>query len=270
MKETTGVTVILPIHYIDADMEKFFKIAIDSIKQQLVIPDKVLIVVPAGAEELIKFVNEFDYDTIKDITTVILNDGDSSFAGQMNCGVKNVTTEWFSFVESDDELSKIHLKNFIEYRTAYPEVGLFLPMVVDVDASNNFLALGNEAVWAADFSDELGFLDSNALLNYPNFNFDGMIMKKELYDEFGGMKPSIKLTFMYEFLLRMAAKSVVIMTIPKIGYKHMNQRPNSLFANYRTELTKEESDFWMTTAKNEYYFTYDRPIEFKPRLIIEK
>jgi hypothetical protein len=48
-------------------------------------------------------------------------------------------------------------------------------------------------------ADELGILDNNALLTYQNFNTDGMVIRKSVYEENGGFKPSIKLTFIYEF-----------------------------------------------------------------------
>jgi hypothetical protein len=44
---------------------------------------------------------------------------------------------------------------------------------------------------------------------------------------------SIKLTFVYEFLLRLTYNSVSIMTIPKLGYKHTNMREGSIFWNYK-------------------------------------
>jgi hypothetical protein len=40
----------------------------------------------------------------------------------------------------------------------------------------------------------------------------------------GGYKPSIKLTFNYEFLLRFTNTGRNIMVIPKMGYKHTNMR----------------------------------------------
>ena len=49
----------------------------------------------------------------------------------MNHAVSKVKTDWFTFVEVDDEMSKIWVKNFLKYKKAYPEVDLFLPIVVE-------------------------------------------------------------------------------------------------------------------------------------------
>jgi hypothetical protein len=89
--------------------------------------------------------------------------------------------------------------------------------------------------------------------------------KKEVLENYGGFKSSMKLTFVYEFLLRMTYNSVKIMTIPKIGYKHINMRPESIFWDYKNgsnKLSENEVKFWVSAAKKEYFFTSDRNIKF--------
>ena len=90
-----------------------------------------------------------------------------------------------------------------------------------------------------------------------------MVMRKSVFEENGGFKPSIKLTFLYEFLLRMTFKDVKIMTLPRFGYKHMNQRAGSLFATYKETLNPVEARWWLATAKKEYYFPKDRKITYE-------
>ena len=57
------------------------------------------------------------------------------------------------------------------------------------------------------------------------------------------------------------------MTIPKVGYKHTNQRSNSLFWNYKntseSKLEQDEAKFWVDTAKKEYFFSTDREVQYK-------
>jgi len=116
---------------------------------------------------------------------------------------------------------------------------------------------------ATDFADELGVLDLNALLTYQNFNTDGMVIRKSVYDDFGGFKPSIKLTFIYEFLLRMTFKDAKVFVIPRFGYKHVNQRVGSLFSTYKETLDPAEARWWLAQAKKEYYFPKDRNITYE-------
>jgi hypothetical protein len=105
-----------------------------------------------------------------------------------------VVAKWVSVLEFDDACKYgliYHLSK------AHENIDIFMPIIVDVD-QNQFVGFTNEAVWAASFSDELGIL-YNALLTYQNFNTDGMVIRKSVYEENGGFKPSIKLTFIYEF-----------------------------------------------------------------------
>ena len=58
------------------------------------------------------------------------------------------------------------------------------------------------------------------------------------------------------------------MTVPKVGYKHTNMRPGSLFWEYkngeRLKLEPEVAKFWIDTAKKEYFFKDDRQITYTP------
>ena len=210
--------------------------------------------------------NAFEVDKLvagKKIVIFAENEGDTDFASQVNYGVSVAKSDWISFLEFDDEYAKIWFKNVVEYRDAHNDVEIFMPIVVDVDKNNQFIGFTNEAVWAQSFSDEIGILDNNALLSYQNFNIDGIVMKKSVFEDFGGFKPSIKLTFIYEFLLRMTFKSVRTMVIPKFGYKHLNMRDGSLFANYKETIDPTEARWWLSQAKKEYYFGKDRKITYK-------
>jgi hypothetical protein len=96
-----------------------------------------------------------------------------------------------------------------------------------------------------------------------------MVIKKETIEEFGGIKPNFKLTFIYEFLLRLTFNSVRMMTIPKIGYKHVNLREGSIFWNYKSGseiLTENEVKFWIDSAKKEYFFKDERKLNYEPSL----
>ena len=91
-------------------------------------------------------------------------------------------------------------------------------------------------------------------------------MKKEDFEAIGGFKSSMKLTFVYEFLLRATYNDLQVMTIPKVGYKHTNMRVESLFWEYKNhtseKLMPEEAKFWMDTAKKEYFFKIDRKVKY--------
>jgi hypothetical protein len=264
MAKKSDITVIIPVHELDDSTKQYFDNAVKSVKDQIVTPDELLIVVPANSD-VEKYVSDFDYG---DLTArVVKNDGATDFASQVNLGVEESTTGWFSILEFDDEYSKIWLKNAVQYREVYDDVEIFLPIVIDVNTDGAFLGLTNEAVWASQVSDEMGILDNGTLLKYENFNFDGMVMNKETYQDMGGIKASMKLSFIYEFLLRVTYFSTRVMVVPKFGYKHVNQRPDSIFHSYQdkeggTALTPDEARWWMSLAKKECFHQTDRNITY--------
>ncbi|MHA1988372.1 MAG: glycosyltransferase family 2 protein [Promethearchaeota archaeon] len=258
----SNISIIVPVHEINESTEELFKTAIESVKDQKVAADELLVVVPKGSAAH-DYVKKFDFADLK--VRILENDGDTDFASQLNFGVDNCATEWFTFLEFDDEMANIWIDNVVKYREAYPEVDLFLPLVVDTDEKGAFIGLTNEAAWAQSFSDELGYLDNGALLTYQNFNIDGMAMSVEKFQEIGGMKSNVKLTFIYEFLLRATFQATTVMIIPKFGYKHTNQRAGSLFANYKEEFKHNpmEASWWLETAKKEFYHAEDREIIYE-------
>ena len=158
----------------------------------------------------------------------------------------------------------------LKYTIAHPEVDAFLPIVIDTDEKGQFAGFTNEATFALNIAAEMGILSNETLQTYQNFQISGMVIKKSSFVDFGLLKPSFKLTFGYEFFLRMTNNSVKIMSIPKIGYKHINLREGSIFWNYKNgddNLTDEEVRFWVESAKKEYLFINDRAIKYEPQTV---
>lgn len=263
MENTVNLSIILPLKTsLVKDFSEFFGKAINSINESEVKPNELVIVYKSD-EKLNTFLNEFDFGSISVNKVEFSNE--PNYCEQINEGIKQSKSEWVSFFEFDDEYSKIWFKNFKKYSESYTDVDAFLPIVVDVDDKSVFAGFTNEATFAANFAQEMGILTNETLMNYQNFQTSGMIIKKSILEDFGGFKSSFKLTFGYEFLLRLTYNSVKIMSVPKIGYKHMNLRPESIFWNYKSgneKLNEDEVKFWVSSAKKEYFFTNDRNIKF--------
>ena len=264
MENNLNLSIILPIKTsLVRDFDNFFKKSIDSIRNQSIQP-KELIVVHTNEESLIKYLNDFDFGTLN--TKLVKFDGEPNYSSQINSGVSESSGEWVSFFEFDDEYANIWFENVKKYMDHYPEIDAFLPIVVDVDEKGIFVGFTNEATFAANFTQEMGFLTHETLLSYQNFQTSGMVVKKERLTEFGTFKPSMKLTFVYEFLLRMTYNSLRVMTIPKLGYKHTTLREGSIFWNYKSGsdvMTENEVKFWISAAKKEYFFNEDRNIKYE-------
>lgn len=264
--EKISLSVILPLKSaVVRDFEGYFKKAIESIKTNKVQP-KELVIVHTAEEQLTKFLDSFDFGDLE--IKKVLYKKTPNYADQINEGIKNSSEDWVSFFEFDDEYSSIWFQNVQKYMKSFPSVQVFLPVVVDVDEKGTFAGFTNEATFAANFSQEMGYLTNETLHTYQNFQTAGAVYKKQIIEDFGGFKPSIKLTFVYEFLLRLTYNSVSIMTIPRLGYKHLNLREGSIFWNYKNSSEKmldDEVRFWIQSAKKEYFFTDDRAIKYEPQ-----
>lgn len=265
MNTQLDITIVLPIKSAVArDFEDYFEKAILSIKNQKV-SVKELLIVATPEEKLNNHIDNFDFGDIN--MRKILWDKEPNFSSQVNFGIENSKTKWVSIFEFDDEYANIWFDNVRKYMEYYPMVQAFLPVVVDTDEKGTFAGFTNEAVFAANFAQEVGYLTNDILQDYQNFQTSGMVIRKDVIEDFGGFKSSIKLTFVYEFLLRLTYNSTSIMTIPKLGYKHTNMREGSLFWNYKfgqEKMLDEEVKFWVQSAKKEYFFKEDRAINFQP------
>jgi hypothetical protein len=56
------------------------------------------------------------------------------------------------------------------------------------------------------------------------------------------------------------------MSVPKIGYQHVNFRENSLFWSFKnsekTMMKQDEVKFWLDVAKKEYFFKNKRDVNY--------
>jgi|TARA_R110000868_G_scaffold72567_1_gene211346 glycosyltransferase involved in cell wall biosynthesis len=268
MKNKNTISVILPIKSAVAGFfEEYLNKAIESIKVQKEKFDE-LIIVHTDESLLTKILGEFDFG---DLNVKLESwSKEPNFADQVNHGVNVSTSEWISIFEFDDEYANIWVKNVKKYIDTYPNTGAFLPIVVDVDDKGVFVGFTNEASFASNISEEMGILTNETLHSYQNFQISGMVIKKDIFIEYGMIKSNFKLTFGYEFLLRMTQNSVKFITIPRIGYKHSNLREGSIFWNYKNgenRLTEDEVKFWIDSAKKEYFFNVQREINYEPQEI---
>ena len=153
-----------------------------------------------------------------------------------------------------------------EYTKIYPDVEVFLPIVKDINVEGKFLNFTNESTWAYGFTERQGFLDNEVLLDFQNYQTSGGLYNTQTIKDNGMFKNNIKLTFSYEFLLRLTHNGVRILTVPKVGYQHVNLREGSLFWNLKNDdsekLSDKEVKFWLETAKKEFFFKNKRDVEY--------
>lgn len=254
-----NITIILPVHTIDDEYKVMLENALKS-TEDFHNDVKILIVCPKDvAKKIVSISDKLEIEIVE-------NNGEVDFCSQINLGIEKCKTEWFSILEVDDEYNKIWLKSVNEYVNHYTDVDVFLPIVKDINVEGKFLSFTNESVWAYGFCDKQGFLDNEILMEFQNYQISGGLYKTEKIKENGNLKNNIKLTFGYEFLLRLTHNGVKIMTIPKVGYKHVNFRENSLFWKYKNDesykLNDKEIKFWLDIAKKEFFYKNKRDVNY--------
>jgi hypothetical protein len=257
------ITIILPIHKLegeDADMLSNAILSVDDFHNDV----KVTIVCP----EILKTrIDSFNFGPKLEIKILYNTTTKTDFLTQVNMGINDCDTEWFSILEIDDEYKKPWLSSMNEYMNVYKDVDVFLPIVKDINVEGKFMTFMNESLWAYGFSKKQGFLDNELLLEFQNYQTSGGLYRTKVIKDNGSFKDNIKLTFSYEFLLRLTYNGVNIMTVPKIGYQHVNFRENSLFWSYKNDekekLAENEAKFWLETAKKEYFFKNKRDVKYE-------
>lgn len=256
-----NITIILPLHKINEDYSQMLENAISSV-EPFHEDVKLLIVCPSSVK------NQLEKNGLSQKLEIKLlsNPSSTDFCTQVNLGIKECDTEWFSILEVDDEYKPIWLKSMMEYKNEYKDVDVFLPVVKDINVEGNFLTFTNESTWAYGFTEKQGFLDNEVLLEYQNYQTSGGLFKTQTIKDNGSFKENFKLTFIYELLLRLTHNTVKIMTVPRIGYQHVNFREDSLFWKYKNDetikLSENEVKFWLEAAKKEFFFKNNREINY--------
>ena len=255
-----NITVILPVHRIEDSYRVMLDNAIKSVEQFHEDVKLMIVCPPSVKSELINISEILDIN-------IVTNNSKTDFCSQVNLGIEKCDTEWFSILEIDDEYKSIWLKSTNEYVKTYTDVDVFLPVVKDINTDGNFVSFTNESTWAYGFTEKQGVLDNEVLLDFQNYQISGGLYRTQVIKDNGSLKENIKLTFGYEFLLRLTHNNVKVMTVPRVGYQHLNFREDSLFWTYKNDdtnkLTEDEAKFWLETAKKEFFFKNKRDVNYE-------
>jgi hypothetical protein len=266
-----NISVIIPIHEYNDKISSLLDKAIESVVKQENVTElpQVIVVYVAAIENEIKIYFQKHRDKIN--VLFHKNESKTDYQTQVNLAVQSVTTDYFSVLEFDDEYSTTFFRNATKYVETYPDIDVFLTMMIEVNEKNEGIKLTNETVWAQQFvgeNGEMGYLNTNALKQYTDFKLSGAVIKKSEFQNIGGYKSNMKLTFMYEFLLRALNNACKVFSIPRIGYKHLATREGSLFDIYLKTMHVDERRFWFDTAVKEANFMTDRAIDMSRLLKI--
>jgi len=249
-----NITVIIPVHELIEDLlDKSLK-SVDS-QKNINSKLKVMLVYPSSVElSLNLFLKKKKYKNL--VIDKLVNNGKSDFQSQVNYGVENIKTDYFSILEFDDEYSNVYFRNVAKYVDHYPEIDCFLPMMVEVDKNGEVVKLTNEFVWSKSFIDDnnFGYLTNEILQDFSYFFVSGSVMKKISFLDSGALKTNFDVSAVYEFLLRFTYNNYKIFVIPKIGYLHLNDREGSATKYFINKYKEGDSKEEFERARKEHIF----------------
>jgi len=281
MKNTT---IIVPIETYNENVKNYLQKAIDSIYKQVDVSKTTNYINEQGQIEnkevtytkkeiksildvLVVGNKDFEKDVKKDFKDVkYLVSNDNTIQGNINEGVKNTKTEYFTYMEFDDQFHKNWL-----YRTLNcmkENVFDFITSVrasIDDSTGNLMMPFDNVLPHSAmSVSDPLVNSPDGTLENLPSidtlssFNdlkLSGATIRREGFMESGMLKKNIKLSFDLEFILRMLHRGYKLITINKMLYIHTKNREGSFSNKFMiSQASKPEIDFWKEIAMKNYRF----------------
>lgn len=249
------LTVIIPVHEYDESVKVLLDKAVESFVNANTNNEAILMFV--GPKKVVTAIKK-DYPGNKYVTSE-----KTSFTTMINAAVDSCKTFYFSILEFDDVFTEKWFYNVEKQILTGENISVYLPLTEVIDfKTKETIGYSNEAVWASSFSEEIGYLDIEALQNYMGFTTSGGVFKTDDFKDVGMLKESMELTFWQEFLLRAMHNGKKIYVIPKVGYNHTAYRENSITDKYSKTLKPEEVDFWVDMAKKEYFFKKDRNKSF--------
>lgn len=247
------LTVVIPIDKLENDLDnELFLQSVESIYKQNddFLPSEVIIITNEKTKNQIK--------TDRPVKFVINEETCDNVQSQINKAVKEVKTNYFMVLDSDDEITNFYFKNLHMHMQEMENVDMFLNIIADVTLDKKIHRYINEINWAKDVTnDKHGYLTMETLMNYNLVSINGAVIRKEKFEEAGGLKESMKLSFIYEFLMRFTNIDGITYTIPKIGYLRKIGRENS-YITKQINMDSDEVTFWWNLAKKEYVWPHDR------------
>jgi len=197
--------------------------------------------------------------------------------------------EHFSVVESEDVIDTSWYDNAMKWSAKKTDKDGFMPLLREI-SNGNFLGFFNEACWVDSYAEVAGTFDLQLLMRFNCMNVTGTVFRTEpikkysaeIDGQFKAMKEDFKVSYAYEFFLRMIYNDLKFFTIPRLGYEHRIDIPTDMvepfsskiprnlvtFPEEKGGMSSEEVKYWTDAAKKEYFIErHDRPLKFEKKAV---
>lgn len=252
-----NLTIIVPVHNLANDADKqFLDNALKSLSEQTNKDFNVMLYMHKDVKYKMSAKLGLDVKKIK-------KDDIFSYTQAVNDAVRNeVETDWFTVFEMDDKMQPYFVDEFYAHLNYYEdEYDLYMGMLAEVNAENQFMGLRNESAWIVNNMNEMGVLDLETCKDkFQSLSLTGAIFNKESFLEIGGLKEKFPIFFNFEYILRALHNSHEIYVIPKVMVNHTNGRAGSYFDNCASEYELHQRSEFLNLVKKEYVFEEDRDV----------
>lgn len=236
------ITIILPIHkYRKEDLDMLTKALQSVASNRKTYTAGKLSLICVCPENVKKQITPILKKEIATDFNILVNKENTDFCSQINLAAKSVTDDYFSILEFDDVYKENWFQMAEKYYYTNETVTLFLPINLFVlTHMGKHIQYGNEIAWAGSFSNDLGYIDFDALKDFTSFNLTGGIFNTKDFNTLGGFNTEIKIAFNYDYLLKATSKKLKVFVVPKEGYVHYIGRKDSLTDIYNKEFNTDE------------------------------
>jgi GT2 family glycosyltransferase len=181
------ISVVVPVY----NRSNFIKQALDSITSQSHAPDEIIVVDDGSTDETREQLKSYG----DSITTIFLehNSGPSK---ARNAGVRQANTDWIAFLDSDDCWKKDKLKNQIEFIKKYPFYQILQSDEIWIRNGRRVNPCRHHAKpadWIWDASLERCLVSPS-----------GVLIRKSLFEQFGGFDESLPVCEDYDLWLKIS------------------------------------------------------------------
>lgn len=254
---TSKLAYIIPSHRKTDTLQSAIESALSQTEKSVVIV--------ATTEEVASEINNQQSSRLFVVTT----NEDTSYQTLVNLGIEKARglkgVEWVSFLEHDDRLLPKATELFTQYCEQFDDAQMFAGLTLVVEPSDDgppgLRMMANEAAWAPNVMEEPGVFDFNAMLRMNFIFLNGCFIHLDVFDSVGMLKPNMRFYSDYEFALRVVYGGIIVRSIPKATHYHFVE--GEAFKEYQ-DAPRDETTFWVNTARKEYFFEFDREVEYAP------
>src|SRR5690554_865847 len=115
----TLVSVIVPVYNVDQYLHR----CIQSILNQSYSNLEILLINDGSSDSSGEICNEYER---KDARVTVIHQENNGVSVARNVGLENVRGYWFCFVDSDDEIERNYISDFMSTLSAFPNTDLII------------------------------------------------------------------------------------------------------------------------------------------------